>query len=261
MVSRRRSQLEITTLILELDLGNTRVKWRIVKDDVQVMDKGVAELSELLNGHFPAAWCVDIRRARIASVLSRNTETIFAEQWQSQYNFSVEFARSSAQCGGVVNAYSDVTRLGVDRWLALLAAYNINRCAAVIVDVGTALKVDAVSDAGLHLGGYIIPGPLLMERALLEGTDRVRFESAQVLSSIALGVDTRSCVQNGSAAASVGAVLIALEEIRNKLGRQPAIYLTGGAGDLLATHLARANVVDIFFRPDLVLDGLRWALP
>lgn len=261
MVSRRRSQLEITQLILELDLGNTRVKWRVNKNDEHIVERGVIDIPALLRGDFPAVWSSCIKRVRVASVLNQSIEEGIAKKLGAQFQFPIEFARASASCSGVVNAYSDATRLGVDRWLAIIAAYKIERRAALVVDIGTALKVDAVNDAGLHLGGYIVPGPVLMERALLEGTDRVRFDAADMLRTIAVGNDTRSCVQNGIAAALTGAVLVALGEIQNKLGKQPVIYITGGAGSLIKQQLVERKLSDVVLKPDLVLDGLRWVLP
>ena len=131
----------------------------------------------------------------------------------------------------------------------------------MIVDVGTALKIDVVDDAGRHIGGYIIPGVMLMERALLEGTDRVRYEGGQPLESVALGRDTRACVQHGVAAALVGAVSVAIEQCSSAVGRQPLVFTTGGFGGLLKRRLQEVGVPEVRYEADLVLDGLGWVLP
>lgn len=261
MVSRWGSQLESTKLILELDLGNTRAKWRIVKNQTDVIAQGVANINEWLNGQFPEAWRSGVDRARIASVLASTTENELLAKMQSELCVPSQLARSVASCSGIIGAYADPERLGVDRWLALMAAYKLGNDAVMVVDVGTALKVDVVDDAGRHRGGYIIPGPTLMENALLQGTDRVRYEDVQSFESVALGLDTRSCVQHGIAAALVGAVLVAIEQCRSIIGKQPRFCLTGGSGAMLEQYLHNAGISDIRFEADLVLDGLRWALP
>ena len=64
--------------------------------------------------------------------------------------------------------------LGVDRWLALVAAWNMVRQPAVVADLGTAATLDFVAGDGRHVGGYIVPGPGLMAKALARDTARVR---------------------------------------------------------------------------------------
>lgn len=262
MVPRRRSEFEGTTLILELDLGNTRAKWRIVKDCVEVVAQGVANLDDLLNGGLPSAWFLGVERARIASVLALGTESQLVGKIQSELQISPQLARSTASCCGVSNAYANPELLGVDRWLALIAAYKLRDEAVIVVDVGTALKVDAVDDAGRHLGGYIIPGPALMESALLQGTDRVRYDGGRPIESLALGRDTRSCVQYGIAAALVGTVTVAIEQFKLSIRKQPHLCITGGSGALLKQLLDDAGAPSVSsFVADLVLDGLHWVLP
>ena len=59
---------------------------------------------------------------------------------------------------GVRCAYADPARLGVDRWVAVLAAYHAAHGAACVLDAGTAVTFDAVAADGRHLGGLIFPG-------------------------------------------------------------------------------------------------------
>lgn len=248
-------------MILELDLGNTRAKWRIVTDCTEVVERGVADIAAWLGGKFPDAWRQGIGRTRIASVLAPTTESELIVRLRSEFSLSAQLARSTSSCCGVTNAYTDPARLGVDRWLALIAAYKMCGDAVMVVDVGTALKVDAADAAGRHLGGYIIPGPTLMESALLQSTDRVRYEDGRSIESMALGGDTRSCVQHGITAALVGAVTVAIEQCRMAIGKRPRIFITGGAGGLLKQHLHNVGAFDISFESDLVLNGLHWVLP
>ena len=248
-------------MILELDLGNTRAKWRILNERAEVVARGVDDIASWLNGDFPTAWFADVKRVRIASVLSSEIEARLVENIQSKLVISPQIARSVAYCGGVSSAYAQPERLGVDRWLALIAAYQLARQAVIVIDLGTALKVDAVDDAGQHIGGYIIPGVELMERVLFAGTDRVRYEGSAPLESVALGADTRSCVQNGIAAALMGAALMAVDQCRSRIGRRPVLYVSGGLGLKMKDRLEIAGYSDIHFEADLVLNGLRLALP
>lgn len=248
-------------MILELDLGNTRAKWRILNERAEIVVRGVEDVARWLDSNFPESWFANIQRVRISSVLSAATEKQLITKMQSELPIAPQLARSKSHCCGVTNAYANPERLGVDRWLALIAAYQAAGRAVMVVDVGTALKIDAANDAGHHIGGYIIPGAALMERALLDGTDRVRYESGVQMESVAFGFDTRSCVQNGIAAALVGAALVAIEQCKLQIGRQPALYFTGGLGSQMQRCLELNGVRDIRFEADLVMDGLRYALP
>ncbi len=261
MVSRWRNQFENAALILELDLGNTRAKWRVVKKQGGVVVRGATDIGELLRRRFPDSWRAGIEFVRIASVLAPTIENELIAKIAAELAVPSQLARSTASCGDVINAYANPERLGVDRWLALIAAYKKCGEAVLVVDAGTAFKVDAVNDAGHHIGGYIIPGASLMEGALLNGTDRVRFEAERSGESVMLGRDTRSCVQHGVTAALVGAVMVAIGQSRAIINKQPHVYITGGLGDCLKKHLEEAGVRDINFELDLVMDGLCWALP
>ncbi len=247
-------------MILELDLGNTRAKWRVVNAGATTVARGRSSISDWVDGRFPQEWGAELRRVRVASVLSSQTNENLSRRIESELSLSPEFAQSKSYCAGVVNAYAEPERLGVDRWLALIAAYRKAGRAVLIVDAGTALKFDAVSDAGKHSGGYIIPGYALMECALLEGTDRVRYEGRDGSGAMSLGNDTRSCVQHGIAAALVGSVLVAVEQAKSTIST-PLLYLTGGGAELLKIGLEGMGLAGIRLEPDLVLDGLQLALP
>lgn len=248
-------------MILDLDLGNTRAKWRLINEAGSVAEKNVSNVDDWLSGSFPRSWYAGIQRIRVASVLAEAAEKKLAEKLHSTFSLLPEIAASTSVCSGITNAYKDPWRLGVDRWLALIAAYKMCNQAVMVVDVGTALKVDVVDDTAHHIGGYIIPGAALMEHSLGQGTDRVRYESGMALDNLALGQDTRSCVQHGVASALVGAVLVALSQCDNDMGKRPRLYVTGGLGARLKERLEAAGVRGASLEPDLVLDGLAWALP
>ena len=138
--------------------------------------------------------------------------------------------------------------MGVDRWLAMLGARDRNSGRLCVVDAGSALTIDLVSAAGEHEGGYIIPGPELMERALLLDTDRVRF-SEDADYTLAPGTSTAEAVRHGIALAQAGAVSIALEQVT---GDAPALLFCGGGGEDLMRLLNRGG----HWTPELVFEGL-----
>jgi type III pantothenate kinase len=249
-------------VILELDLGNTRVKWRVLDKRLSVLRRGRGVVEEWLRHGVPAEWAaLSVQRIRAASVLSAQTEVSLAALILKTMNLKVEFARSVGTSSGVSNAYAEPQKLGVDRWLALLAAYKIANAPALVADIGSALTVDVVDRGGRHRGGYIIPGPRLMQNALLRDTERVRFPEIPVLTDVSFGDGTAACVAGGIAAAQVGAVLVALQRAEALLQDKVKIFVTGGWGGELGERLIEMGRPDFLLIPELVLDGLRWASP
>jgi len=232
---------------LQLDVGNSSAKWRLVQDDRVVArgkycsgDSGAQ--AALLN-------CTEtLDQVWIASVAAPATEQSLAALLQSRWHREPWFARTQANTGNLSNSYADPYRMGVDRWLAMLGARQRQQGRLCVIDAGSALTIDLVSAAGRHEGGYIIPGPALMERALLLDTDRVRFEET-VEYALSPGISTAEAVRHGIALAQAGAVALALDHA----GSEPiALLFCGGAGELLMKLLGRGGQ----WAPDLVFEGM-----
>lgn len=242
-------------MILELDLGNTRGKWRML-DSEGCGDRGIGMVADWIAGELPAEW-VGITRVRAASVLAVSVNEELAAAIERRLVIPVVFAQAAAESAGVRNAYAVPTGLGVDRWLGVVAAYREFQRPVMVVSAGTALTIDWVDAEGGHCGGYIIPGARLMAEALLRSTGRVRFDAMAILASIRPGQTTDDCVHNGIALAFVGSVRLALMQARASVG-DIVLVLAGGDATALADLLGGEEV---FSRPDLVLDGLRLLVP
>lgn len=241
-------------MILECDIGNSFCKWRIIDASGQAKRAGSFAYDQ---GFDAILLQPDIKRVRVACVAGDETEERFRQWLVSVLGLEAEFARTTSQCAEVSCAYSKPSKLGVDRWLALIAGYQQVKGAVLVVDVGSALTVDAVDAAGVHLGGYIVPGQQLMANSLLRDTEQVTFELVLAAASPRFGATTDDSVYGGIAAALLGAVNVAVAEASKQIPEGFAILLTGGGGQVLQEHMpADAQLV-----PDLVLNGLRWVLP
>lgn len=138
-------------------------------------------------------------------------------------------------------------QLGVDRWLAVLACRKRGLAPAVIVDAGTATTVDFLDAQGVHLGGYILPGPDLMQRALFDRTAlRPQPQSPHCDSGPPVG--TGDAIACGALQAQLGAI----ERALGQAGKDASLVLTGGGAGVISPLLARqALCVE-----QLVLEGL-----
>lgn len=238
----------MTLVCLQMDVGNSSAKWRLVAEDNSVMQRGEYTsgdshtLKQLLS--VPTV-PEEIWISSVADELSEAKLTdILAQQWDVE----PWFARSAAQTNGLVNSYADPARMGVDRWLAMLAARETLSGRICVVDAGSALTIDVVNANGRHEGGYILPGPALMERSLLFDTDRVRF-SEEAAYELSPGRSTAEAVRHGIALAQAGAVRLALTQL-NITGDQ--LMLCGGGGETLQSLLGGSGVLS----PDLIFEGL-----
>lgn len=244
--------------ILELDVGNTRTKWRLLESSGAAL-RGGADTAELKSGRLPES-LVALRpqRMRVANVAGAAAAEALAGWARGRSGLSLELAQVESPCAGVTCAYRDTRRLGVDRWLALLAAHRRNPAPALVVDCGSAVTVDLLGAGGRHLGGYILPGLAPMRRALYRDTDAVK--AAELLTpgmSLAPGRDTDAAVNRGLPLMVLGAIDRAAQELARDGGPEPELWLTGGDGHFFSSLCDRPHQLI----PELVLDGLALSNP
>ncbi len=245
-------------MILELDCGNSFIKWRLLSAEKGVGPVGVAAnvddmVSEILNDDG-----VKVARCRMVSVRSIHETKLIADGVSRALGVRVAQAGSSECLAGVRNGYRDYDRLGLDRWLALVAAFNLCGHACLVVDVGTAVTVDLVASDGKHLGGYIAPGIALLRGQLLSHTRRIRYDSEEAglaLSDIAPGRSTAEAVERGCLLMLRGYVSNQLLQAHDYLKDDFATYVTGGDALLVA------DLPSVTYVSDLVFRGLALACP
>jgi len=231
---------------LLIDVGNTRLKWTVAADD-----GALAPVQALAHGGDPAAlieWLPlpdGVHDAWIANVTGEASGERLAAALSVRHRLRTQFARPVDGLAGLKLAYEETARLGVDRWLALLAIWSRERAAACVASAGTALTFDAVDAQGRHLGGVIAPGLVTAQTAVL-GATRFAASGPSQQFTRGLGSDTDACVRQGALHACAGL-------IDRLAARHPGPrYLIGGDAETLAPHLDG----DWQLRPDLVLEGL-----
>ncbi|PLW81019.1 type III pantothenate kinase [Kineobactrum sediminis] len=233
---------------LQLDVGNSSAKWRLV-NNAEVLARGVYVPDDTSSLEAMLGCAEQVQQVWIASVAGDQREGELATVLEQRWGVSPWFARTQANTGDLVNSYSDPGRMGVDRWLAMLGARHRYRERLCVVDAGSAVTIDLVAEDGRHEGGYIIPGPTLMERALLLDTDRVRFAEA-VEYDLPPGRSTAEAVRHGVALAEAGAVNLAMEQAGEPA---PRLVLCGGAAPTMQQLLNGRGE----WLPDLVFEGLQ----
>lgn len=243
-------------MILELDIGNTRCKWRLVDAVGVVLAESGCATAELASALRALPMRADVLRVRAACVRGETIEHVVRRAVRDEIGVEVEFARTQRSAAGVRNSYAEPERLGVDRWLAMLAGFVASGGAVCVFDCGSAITADLVDDDGLHRGGYIVPGIAMSRAGLFAATDRVRFDADQVVPGMVPGTSTAEAVVHGTLLAAVGMLRVAREQFERICPRAP-VLLTGGDAPALLPWLGFPAIL----RTHLVLDGLRLVLP
>jgi len=232
--------------VLAIDAGNTRIKWG-VHDGVRWHKSGWADtarparLKKVLAALPPVGSVVisNVAGPAVREALERVLPPAPAAQW---------IRSESLQCG-VRNSYATPRQLGCDRWGALIAAHQLHAGAAVVVNAGTALTADALTADGVFVGGIILPGGELMQRALARDTAGLRRQRG----AFSFFPDrTGDAIMSGVINALCGAVERVARNLEQAGGQVPVCLLSGGGAGLIAPHLnLEVKVVD-----NLVLEGL-----
>ena len=242
-------------MILELDCGNTRVKWRVRTGSTTLM-RGAFQTDEGFNSAATEELAsLGLRRVLIGSVMGDEYARKLASWSISQLGLNPQFAVSEPHCKGVVNGYQQPEKLGVDRWLAILAARAKASSAFVVVDSGSAITVDLVTSQGEHLGGYIAPGLRLMREALSSKTSAIKLGQIGYPDNDFPGRNTVTAIKSAELAMIAGLVDHARSILRNYDSHNACLWVTGGDGEWLVAMLK-----DGIYQEDLVLDGLEIAL-
>jgi type III pantothenate kinase len=147
-------------------------------------------------------------------------------------------------------AYPDPSRLGVDRFLALLAARARAPGAWLIASVGTALTIDLLGADGLHQGGLIAPSPTLMREALAQRAPQLPIKGGKVIDFAA---DTVDALASGTILSARALIARSLQAARERFATTPTLLIAGGG----AEAVCRDWQVRAERAPDLVLRGLQ----
>lgn len=233
------------------DLGNTRLKLApLLGDGTPGEVVAVAHDDGDFAAQVARALPDEGETAYLASVASPATTAMLREALAMRFARIVA-ARPQSECAGLRIAYADPDKLGVDRFLALLAAHARGG-ASLVVGVGTALTIDLLDGAGRHHGGRIAPSPALM-RAALHQRARQLPEAGGVYAEFA--DDTESALASGCEGAALALIERSHAAAAATLGVAPGVLLHGGGAAVLAVHLPQAELAS-----HLVLRGLaHWA--
>jgi type III pantothenate kinase len=237
---------------LLVDVGNSRIKWVEQHADQLSDAHGDSYNKSDLAGTLDRLWggLEKPAQIRISNVAGEIIEKELRQWTQERWSTQPHFARVTQSARGVMNGYADITRLGVDRWLSLIAAWSEYHQAACIVDCGTAVTIDGLNNKGRHLGGLILPGIALMQHSLRIAPAIPEIKTAAVAGKLA--DNTGDAVAEGCVLAVVSLIDRIVRDMQRGSRKKLICIITGGDAHRVRDLLAG----DFVFRPLLVLEGL-----
>lgn len=271
--------------MIAVDIGNTALKFGLFDlpqlknrsranhsffypfsmDDLRILPKQLkilpAWLSTFSHRHDePFLWLV-------ASVNQQQTNSLF--EFLQEYRPHDQFGLLSTNDVPLKTVYRNPNTLGIDRKLAALAASRrfLPSVPVMIVDIGTATKIDLVDETGVFRGGAILPGPALCLRSLSENTDKLPNLdwSLRKIPDSYPAENTEDAIYLGTFSAVSGSLLACYDAALRETHRNsiPIILTGGGAAGIeprLSQFLARFYHEEIWMRTirDLVLSGIEF---
>ena len=242
---------------LAIDVGNTRLKWALYdapRPGAALMAHG-AEFLDHIDRLAEGSWASLPHPERmLGCVVAGDAVKRRVQEQMEIWDVTPSWVVSSAQEAGLTNGYDHPSRLGSDRWVAMIGARHhvLARGPArplVVVMVGTAVTVECIDTEGRFMGGLILPGHGIMLRALESGTAGLHVPTGEVRP---FPTNTSDALTSGGTYAIAGAVERMVQHVIQHCGEEPACIMTGGAGWKMAPSMTRPfELVD-----NLIFDGL-----
>jgi len=255
----------VLLVILLVDVGNTNIvlgvhngqeyiaSWRISSDGNKTSDEYSIQVMQLFN---------------VSEIDPKEIKGVIVSSVVPNIMHSLENMLRKCFCHepiivgpgiktGINIKYDNPKEVGADRIVNAVAAHEIYKKSAIIIDFGTATTFCALRKNGDYLGGCICPGIRISADALFERAAKLPRVELEVPKTI-ICKSTVTSMQAGILFGYIGQVEYIVkkmkEEIKNSKNKEePLVIATGGLANLIAKQTDFIDIVD----SDLTLEGLK----
>lgn len=248
-------------MLLAIDIGNTNTvvgvfdgeallaHFRVTSQTQMTIDEAGLFVTSLFNRHIKA----DIGHVSDVAVCSVVPSLTGVYEQMTRRYFSIEPITVNARAKlPIAIDYPDPSEIGADRLANAAAGYHRVGKSLVVVDLGTAINFDVVSEKGAYIGGVIAPGTQAAAANLAKKAARL-FEVRPEKPNRAIGRSTAEALKSGLFYGTVGVIDNILERIFDELGGQKTVIGTGGE----AESYCRESKYVTEIVPTLTLEGIR----
>jgi type III pantothenate kinase len=182
---------------------------------------------------------VPAKNAEISKAAHKNVKVLWLD-WKLKLGVAIDYPKPQS--------------IGADRLANAAAVAQLYGCPAIVVDFGTAVTFDVVSDRRSYIGGVIAPGLEAMTSFLYQRTALLPKLSLKEPHR-AVGKSTIEAMRSGAVFGYRGLVHEILARIREEQfsRKKLVVVATGGYARLIARKLPEIAVI----HPHLTLEGLR----
>ena len=215
-----------------IDIGNSAIKWRT--PDSKVCSEKISNFVSNTLPQADSAWVSAVANLNIVE----DIKTLFKE---------FHLVQSQKKFNNLVIAYDDPSRLGSDRFCAMLGSTNhFPQRPILLIDIGSAMTFDIIDSAGFHQGGLIMPGLASLRKSF------PKFETSDLsILGEGLASDTVNAWKNGTQAMLISSINNQIDRFEDKYA-DGVVAICGGTVDEIKSQLPKS--IQIF--DNLVLDGL-----
>ena len=241
---------------LLVDAGNTKIKgvlyeegdfqrvFTLASKDFQkqdlTIDRGRGDLTNIL----------------VCSVLGSKLTSDLVRKLTKEFSLKPSVLTTECRTDLINHTYRDITKLGVDRWMAMIGARAASPDNNIMVfDFGTAITLDIISKSGKHLGGHIVPNIESTVNGLLGATKNIQIGPARHYAGqelFKLGQSTESCVLFG-----IESMIYAyIKRMVEDFGSQAQDYKVYCCGEGVNKAMLDEIVQNIVYDKDLLFKGM-----
>ena len=246
-------------LILAIDVGNTNIVIggfsgedlnfvvRIATNASKTEDEYATKILNILSVYNVKK--EDVTGAIISSVVPPLTP-VMKKAVKFAYGTDALLVGPGIKTG--INIHCDnPASVGADLICACVAAHNLYKSPALVIDMGTATKIMVLDSKGAFIGVSIIPGVNIALKALTSGTAQLPQISLDAPKSV-IGKNTADCMRSGVVFGNASMLDGMIDRFNEEMGMDLPVYATGGLASTIIPHCKHHIKLD----ENMVLKGL-----